>query len=68
MKADTLRLPPSRRSGYPAMIHRLNTADPDFQTNFERLLAWESGSLEEIERRVATIIADVRARGDAALV
>jgi len=48
-------------------VRRLDTADPDFWGALEALLAWESGAGEEVERTVRTILADVRRRGDAAL-
>ncbi|MDP9043780.1 MAG: histidinol dehydrogenase [Pseudomonadota bacterium] len=45
----------------------LDTSAPDFETGFERLLHWSAETDEMIERRVAAILADVRARGDAAV-
>ncbi|MES2820660.1 MAG: histidinol dehydrogenase [Pseudomonadota bacterium] len=49
-------------------IRRLDAAAPDFDRDLEHLLSWESVSDESVNRRVLEIIADVRARGDAALV
>lgn len=48
-------------------ITRLNAADADFQPRLQRLLAWESVSDSAVNRAVDDIIADVRARGDAAV-
>lgn len=49
-------------------IARLNTADPDFDAALERLLDWEQTSDPAVESVVRQVIADVRARGDAALI
>ena len=48
-------------------IRRLATHDADFESRFEALLHWSSDTDAAIEQRVADIIADVRARGDAAV-
>jgi len=48
-------------------IRRLNSADSDFYARLEALLAWEQVSDAGIEQTVRGIIADIRARGDAAL-
>lgn len=48
-------------------IRRLATHDADFEQRFEALLHWSSDTDAAIEQRVADIIADVRARGDAAV-
>ena len=48
-------------------ITRLNTQDPDFEAALERLLDWEQSADPAIETVVRDIIADVRARGDTAL-
>ncbi len=48
-------------------IRRLSTADADFDRELAALLAWEGVADAEVEARVAGIIADVRTRGDAAL-
>jgi histidinol dehydrogenase len=50
-----------------ANIRRLSTARPDFEAAFQRLQHWSAETDAAIETRVAEIIADVRARGDAAL-
>jgi histidinol dehydrogenase len=47
---------------------RLSTVAPDFAAAFERLLAMKREAAEDVDAAVAAIIADVRARGDAALV
>ena len=48
-------------------ITRLNSLDPDFDSGLERLLDWDQTTDPAIESVVRDIIADVRARGDAAL-
>jgi histidinol dehydrogenase len=48
-------------------VKRLSTADPDFAPAFEALLAEARETTEQVDQAVATIVADVRARGDAAL-
>jgi histidinol dehydrogenase len=48
-------------------MKRLVTADPGFETAFAALLAEARETSENVEGAVATIIADVRARDDAAL-
>jgi histidinol dehydrogenase len=50
-----------------APVRRLDTSHADFEHEFSSLLVWEPSQDAEIERRVADIVADVRARGDAAL-
>jgi len=49
-------------------IRRLNTRDPGFSTELARLTAIEAAQDASVERAVEEIIADVRARGDVALV
>jgi histidinol dehydrogenase len=46
----------------------LRTTDPDFEARFQARLHWSADTDAAIERRVADILADVRARGDAAVV
>ena len=48
-------------------IRQLNTSAADFETEFQRVLHWSAETDVAIETRVAEIIADVRARGDAAV-
>ena len=48
-------------------MKRLSTADPDFAPAFDALLAEARETTERVDQAVAAIIADVRARGDAAL-
>ncbi len=48
-------------------IRHLSTAAADFEPEFQRLLHWSAQTDAAIETRVAEIIADVRARGDVAL-
>ncbi|MFW5911068.1 MAG: histidinol dehydrogenase, partial [Thiohalospira sp.] len=49
-------------------IQRLNTAEAGFDAALDRLLAWEEGADERVEGIVREILADVRARGDVAVV
>ena len=49
-------------------IKRLATVDADFSAKMKALLAFEAAADENIERTVAGILADVKARGDAAVV
>jgi histidinol dehydrogenase len=48
-------------------IRTLNTSAPDFEEQLQALLAWESVSDEQVAQTVDTVIADIRARGDEAL-
>ena len=48
-------------------IARLATTDADFEAAFQRIRRWSADTDAQIEQRVAEIIADVRARGDAAV-
>ncbi len=48
-------------------IHQLSTAAADFEAEFSRLRHWSAAADDAIEQRVAQIVADVRARGDAAV-
>jgi histidinol dehydrogenase len=48
-------------------IRQLSTAAAEFEAEFARLQHWSAETDATIEGRVAAIIADVRARGDAAL-
>ncbi len=50
-----------------ASIRRLDTTDPDFQKKLDQLLAFDNSTDEAVEQAVAGIIADVRKRGDAAV-
>jgi hypothetical protein len=49
-------------------IKRLSTVDADFTAKMDALLAFEAAADEGIERTVANILADVKQRGDAAVV
>ena len=51
----------------PARPLRLATSDADFEAQFQARLHWASATDAAIEQRVADILADVRARGDAAV-
>ncbi|ABG30728.1 histidinol dehydrogenase [Roseobacter denitrificans] len=46
----------------------LNAADPDFENRFNALLSAKREDSPDVDATVAQIIADVRARGDAALI
>jgi histidinol dehydrogenase len=48
-------------------VRHLSTTQADFEAEFERVRHWSADTDAAIEDRVAEIIADVRARGDAAL-
>lgn len=50
------------------MISRLDSQDPDFSQKLDALLAWDSVSDHKVAQIVDEIIADVKARGDAAVV
>ena len=46
----------------------LDSADTDFEARFQALLGMKREEAEDVDHAVAAIIADVRARGDAALI
>ena len=48
-------------------LRRLDTAQPDFDARLAELLAFESAQDAQVEAAVTRIIADVKVRGDAAL-
>jgi histidinol dehydrogenase len=48
-------------------IRRLTTAAFEFEQDFQRVLHWSAETDDAIEQRVAQILADVRTRGDAAV-
>ena len=50
------------------MPHFLNTRDADFEERFQTLLSLKREDAPDVNQAVAGIIADVRARGDAAVV
>ncbi|MBV5331331.1 histidinol dehydrogenase, partial [bacterium] len=49
-------------------IKRFASSDADFKQRLDALLAFESAQDEAVERTVAAILADVKVRGDAAVV
>ena len=49
------------------MIRRLSTAQPDFDTRLAELLAFETAQDPKVDEVVASILADIKARGDTAL-
>jgi histidinol dehydrogenase len=48
-------------------IRQLATTAPGFEADFQRVLHWSAETDHSIEERVAAILADVQARGDAAV-
>lgn len=48
-------------------LTRLDSAQPDFQVRLDRLLQFDDATDASIEQAVGAILADVRARGDAAV-
>lgn len=48
-------------------ITRLSTTQPDFAAVLERLLTWDDDRSDAVRSQVAAIVADVRRRGDAAV-
>jgi histidinol dehydrogenase len=51
----------------PIQLRKLDSTAPDFRPTLAALLAFEAGSDAAIEQAVTTILADVKARGDAAV-
>jgi histidinol dehydrogenase len=51
----------------PVAIRHLDTRAASFEADFQRVLHWSAETDAAIEERVAAIVTDVRARGDAAL-
>lgn len=49
-------------------IQKLNTTSADFNQQLQALLAWDAADDLDIHQRVLAIIADVRKRGDAAVI
>ena len=49
------------------MPKRLDTGDPDFSHDLDALIRSERAGAEDVDAAVAAILADVRARGDAAV-
>ncbi|HPU79123.1 histidinol dehydrogenase [Accumulibacter sp.] len=49
-------------------IKRLATTDADFEVRLDALLAFEAAQDASVDRTVASILADVKARGDAAVI
>ena len=50
------------------LIRKLNSADAQFDQQLAQLLAWEEGSHDEVEAVVKQILAEVKARGDSAII
>ncbi len=51
----------------PVQIRQLDTAASNFEAEFAKLRHWSEEADQAIEERVAAILADVKARGDAAV-
>jgi histidinol dehydrogenase len=51
----------------PCQVRRLATDQAGFEAEFARVLHWSEATDQAIEQRVADILADVRSRGDAAV-
>ncbi len=51
----------------PLQIRKLDSAQPDFKQRLDTLLAFEASTDEAIEHAVASILHDVKERGDAAV-
>ncbi|GIZ53468.1 histidinol dehydrogenase [Noviherbaspirillum aridicola] len=51
----------------PVQIRKLDSSTPGFREQLSAVLAFEAGEDEAIDRAAATILADVKARGDAAV-
>ncbi|HMZ00970.1 MAG TPA: histidinol dehydrogenase, partial [Burkholderiaceae bacterium] len=49
-------------------VRHLDTSAADFEAEFQRVLHWSAETDHAIEERVAAILADVQARGDAAVI
>ena len=54
-------------NGAPLALRRLDSAAPGFDGELASLIAFEAAQDPEVDATVARIVADVRARGDAAL-
>jgi len=50
-----------------ALAARLDSAAPGFLATLDALTRWDTRVAEDVERAAAAIVADVRARGDAAV-
>ncbi|UJP02464.1 MAG: histidinol dehydrogenase, partial [Nitrosomonas sp.] len=49
-------------------IKRFNSTDPDFNSDLDKLLAFENAQDDAVDVTVANILADIRSRKDAALI
>src|SRR5688572_16441156 len=63
-----VRMPPGARRRGGLMARRLDAREPGFAQDFAALLAAKREVAEDVDDVVRTIIADVRARGDAAVI
>src|SRR5436305_9292730 len=51
----------------PVQLRQLDTSDSNFEVEFAKLRHWSEEADHAIEERVAAILADVKTRGDAAV-
>lgn len=51
-----------------AFIRKLNSSDSNFYSSLDELLSFDATLSPEIESRVAAILADIKSRGDAAVI
>ncbi len=58
----------TRGDGDSSVFRRLDTRDPDFDGELDKLLAWDAREPDEVARTAAEIVAEVREGGDTALV
>jgi histidinol dehydrogenase len=61
------QLPAKPPNIMPVQIRQLATSASDFEAEFAKLRHWSAEADHAIEERVAAILADVKARGDAAV-
>ncbi|MDQ6621636.1 MAG: histidinol dehydrogenase [Pseudomonadota bacterium] len=54
-------------AGGPLVLRQLDADAPGFEHQFAKLIAFEAAQEPQIDARVASIVADVRTRGDAAV-
>jgi histidinol dehydrogenase len=62
-----LRQKTDREQAMSIQIRTLNSSDPDFRAQLDAVLAFEAGEDQAIDQAAAGILADVKARGDSAV-
>ena len=60
-------LPPANRTMPAVNVRHLSTTSASFEAEFQRMLHWSAETDDAIEQRVAGILADVKQRGDVAV-